>query len=232
MADLSLSVTQLQALHTLLLLQGSNFPEDLKSLPASLQAQLALNSSASSFPTPSPSPEKLPRTGSISLARARLRPPWLFSQPRATCEVGTQVEDPALTLKSFSGPSSPASSAGYGAGSEVEVEDSAHEFPHESADHPCNSTYDATRRFGPRKSTHESTHKFRAHESTYNLEDPGIKDKGNDSPGFQKVEDIPVLVLASPPLAPQLLLQSKMVAKDKVDEDDDEDEEDSWDNWM
>ncbi|KAH7871538.1 uncharacterized protein C8R40DRAFT_1174337 [Lentinula edodes] len=120
MADLSLSVTQLQALHSLLLLHGSNLPDDLKSLPASLQAQLALNSSAPSFPTPSLSPEKLPRTGSISLARARLRPPWLFSQPRATCEVGTQVEDPALALESFSRPSSPASSAGYGAGSEVE----------------------------------------------------------------------------------------------------------------
>ncbi|GAW07889.1 hypothetical protein LENED_009914 [Lentinula edodes] len=123
MADLSLSVAQLQALHTLLLLQGSHLPDDLKSLPASLQAQLALNSSAPSFPTPSPSPERLPRTSSISLARARLRSPWLLSQPRTTCEVGIQVEDSGWAPESFSRPPSPASTSGYGAGSELEGED-------------------------------------------------------------------------------------------------------------
>ncbi|KAJ3926009.1 MAG: hypothetical protein NXY57DRAFT_979276 [Lentinula lateritia] len=169
MADLSLSVTQLQALHTLLLLQGSNLPDDLKSLPASLQAQLALNSTAPSFPTPSPSPERLPRTGSISLAGARLRPHWLFSQPRATCEVGTQVEDPALALESFSRPSSSASGAGYGAGSEVE-EDldgiSAHNASRDSAHNPtrnpsCDSAsnpiYDSAHASDP-DSIHDSFH--------------------------------------------------------------------------
>ncbi|GAW03232.1 filamentous hemagglutinin family domain-containing protein [Lentinula edodes] len=166
MADLSLSVTQLQALHTLLLLQGSNLPDDLKSLPASLQAQLALNFSAPSFPTPSPSPEKLPRTGSISLARARLRPPWLFSQPRATCEVGTQVEDPALALESFSRPSSPASSAGYGAGSEVEEDlggDSAPNLAHGSAP---NLTHHRTPNRTPNR-THDCTPN-RTHDRTPN----------------------------------------------------------------
>ncbi|KAJ3858595.1 hypothetical protein EV359DRAFT_68884 [Lentinula novae-zelandiae] len=123
MADLSLSVAQLQALHTLLLLQGSNLPDDLKSLHASLQAQLGLNSSAPSFPTPSPSPERLPRTSSISLARARLRSPWLLSQPRTTCEVAIQVEDSGWAPESFSRPPSPASTSGYRAGSELEGED-------------------------------------------------------------------------------------------------------------
>ncbi|KAJ4487007.1 hypothetical protein C8R41DRAFT_868192 [Lentinula lateritia] len=199
MADLSLSVTQVQALHTLLLLQGSNLPDDLKSLPASLQAQLALNSSASSFPTPSPSPEKLPRTGSISLARARLRPPWLFSQPRATCEVGTQVEDPALALESFSRPSSPASSAGYGAGSEVEEDlggnfahnrahnfahDRAHNFTHDRA-HDCaldfphdsapNPAPDSTHDFAPSRahnSTPNRTHNFTPDSAPNPIHDP------------------------------------------------------------
>ncbi|GAW09673.1 AAA family [Lentinula edodes] len=119
MADLSLSVTQLQALHTLLLLQGSHLSDDLKSLPACLQAQLALNSSAPSFPTPSPSPERLPRTSSISLARARLRSPGLLSQPRTTCEVGIQVADSDLAPENFSRPPSPASTSDYGAGSEL-----------------------------------------------------------------------------------------------------------------
>ncbi|KAJ3803585.1 hypothetical protein F5876DRAFT_84972 [Lentinula aff. lateritia] len=123
MADLSLSVTQLQALHTLLLLQGSHLSDDLKSLPACLQAQLALNSSAPSFPTPSPSPERLPRTSSISLARARLRSPGLLSQPRTTCEVGIQVADSDLAPENFSRPPSPASTSDYGAGSELGGED-------------------------------------------------------------------------------------------------------------
>ncbi|KAJ3885242.1 hypothetical protein GG344DRAFT_82943 [Lentinula edodes] len=71
-------------------------------------------------------------------------------QPRATCEVGTQVEDPALALESFSRPSSSASGAGYGAGSEVE-EDldgvSAHSLSRDSAHNPtCDPSCDSARK--------------------------------------------------------------------------------------
>lgn len=96
MPDLSFSTTQLQALHTLFLSQGSNLPEELKLLLGSLQIQLEGNfSSNPSFPTPSPSPErpsKAARATKYLSIKTRPNPPWLASKSRTTCEAGIQVD--------------------------------------------------------------------------------------------------------------------------------------------
>ncbi|KAJ3861080.1 hypothetical protein EV359DRAFT_66792, partial [Lentinula novae-zelandiae] len=176
MADLSLSVTQLQALHTLLLLQGSHLSDDLKSLPACLQAQLALNSSAPSFPTPSPSPERLPRTSSISLARARLRSPGLLSQPRTTCEVGIQVADSDLAPENFSRPPSPASTSDYGAGQGLRDDAGAANYaPDTGANSHNYNNYDA-------HITGNSTHNY-AQDSLTQGALPKALDQGNAKDG-------------------------------------------------
>ncbi|KAJ3806293.1 hypothetical protein F5876DRAFT_80846 [Lentinula aff. lateritia] len=111
MPDLSFSTTQLQALYTLFLSQGSNLPEELKLLLGSLQIQLEGNFSPNpSFPTPSPSPErpsKAARATKYLSIKTRPKPPWLASKSRTTCEAGIQVDldlaaqdnrDPPLSL--------------------------------------------------------------------------------------------------------------------------------------